>query len=129
MNCVAGSEPELKNALLCIAEVIANPEWKIKEGESETSGIEHAGLHMILKKLAQHDSVALQTSKRTFGECLCSKITDETVTIFQVSISDCCKLFCFRFRHGYVPIEDVFFWWQLSNMDHKKLKMLLRRRC
>lgn len=78
---IAGSGPELRNALSSVAEVIVNPDWKIKDGENEINGIEHAGLHMILKKLAQHDSVALQTSKATFGECLCSKVADDTVII------------------------------------------------
>lgn len=78
---IIGTDPGLKTALSSIADIIVNPDWKIKEAENEINGIEHAGLHMILKKLAQHDAVALQESKTTFGECLCSKVTDEAVSI------------------------------------------------
>lgn len=36
---------------------------------------------MMLKKLAQNDTTALQLSKTTFGECLCSLLDEETVNM------------------------------------------------
>lgn len=75
----AGSGEELKEAFTKISELIVAEDWKVKDGESEIAGIEHSGLHMMLKKLAQNDDVAKDNSKVTFGECLCSVITDETV--------------------------------------------------
>lgn len=62
--------------------MLAEEDWKLKNGEEEIAGIEHPGLHMMLKKLAQNDAVALKSSKTTFGECLCSTINDETVRSF-----------------------------------------------
>lgn len=65
-----------------MSELLVDGDWKLKNGEEEIAGIEHSGLHMMLKRLAQNDAVALKTSKTTFGECLCSTIDDETVRDF-----------------------------------------------
>lgn len=74
-----GADPELKDALMSLSKVIVDPNWQVKEDEKEVYGIEHAGLHMTLKKLAQNDKIAEENSKTTFGECICSEIEDETV--------------------------------------------------
>lgn len=76
---ISGADPELKEALSKISELIRKLDWKVKNEENEMSGIEHPGLHMMLKKLAQNDSEAIKASKTTFGECLCSAIDDDTV--------------------------------------------------
>lgn len=75
-----GSNLDLKTALLNISKVLVEGDWKLKNGEEEIAGIEHPGLHMMLKKLAQNDAVASKTSKTTFGECLCDTVDDETVS-------------------------------------------------
>lgn len=74
-----GADPHLKAALLKISKLIIDENWKVKNGDEDIAGIEHSGLHMMLKKLAQNDAVASKASKTTFGECLSSTIDDETV--------------------------------------------------
>lgn len=81
-SIVAGSDPHLKEALLKLSELLIDEDWKVKNGDEEIAGIEHPGLHMMLKKLAQNDAVALKSAKSTFAGCLCSTIDDETVRAF-----------------------------------------------
>lgn len=70
----------MRDAFEKICEVVVNPDWQIKEDESTVNGIEHAGFHMILKKLAQHDKVFKSKKECTFGEVLIGNLDDETVS-------------------------------------------------
>lgn len=74
-----GSDPELKEALVKICQLIVQEDWKVKSEEAEVAGIEHPGLHMMLKKLALNDDAAAKIPKTTFGECLVSIIDEEAV--------------------------------------------------
>lgn len=62
-----------------VCELIIDENWKITEDQEEVAGIESAGLHMVLKKLAANDLHTLATSKTSFGECLSKLITVEVV--------------------------------------------------
>lgn len=62
-------------------DVITNLEWKVKEKENNILGIEHPGLHMTLKKLAQYDKTNLENGNPTFGCVLAKKLNDEIVSI------------------------------------------------
>lgn len=81
-------------ALKSVCEFITNPEWRLPEDQQkskkdaeekevkEIAGCEHAGLHMIFKKLAQHDKEILANQERvikTFGEVLVDTISEECV--------------------------------------------------
>ncbi|KAI4456839.1 hypothetical protein MML48_8g00016852 [Holotrichia oblita] len=68
----------LSDTLGKVAEVIIDDDWKVTENEQEILGIEHAGLHMTLKKLVQNDKEALINNKPLFSEALFS-ILDENV--------------------------------------------------
>lgn len=76
-----GSGDGLEKVYNSIIEVIADLEWKIKEKEETILGIEHAGMHMTLKKLIQHDKVNLEKGNKTFGETLLQKLNKELVGI------------------------------------------------
>lgn len=67
---ILGSGNVLKEALVKVAECITEEDWTITEGENEMYGIEHAGLHIVLKKLIQHDKVAFEQEKPTFSSVL-----------------------------------------------------------
>lgn len=73
-----------------VCDVIVNPEWQIKEGDKNVSGIEHAGFHMILKKLAQQDKVFKSKKEITFGDVLIKKLEDEIVRTIKLVPSPIC---------------------------------------
>ncbi|XP_017794812.1 PREDICTED: pumilio homolog 3 [Habropoda laboriosa] len=50
-----GTGKKLKKAFKSVVKFITNSESKIKEGNCEYIPVEHAGLHMMLKKLIQND--------------------------------------------------------------------------
>lgn len=79
-----GSGKVLDEALSKVVETITEVVWKIQDGENEVLGIEHAGLHMVLKKLAQHDKVASANGKVTFATNLIDALTDKVVSIFRL---------------------------------------------
>lgn len=61
-----------------VSKVIVDSNWTIKEDDKDIVGIEHAGLHMILKKLAQHDKT-IDDSCNSFGKSILDLISEETV--------------------------------------------------
>lgn len=76
----AGSGDDLVKVYNSLVDVITSLEWKIKEKENDILGIEHSGLHMTLKKLAQHDKANLENGNSTFSGMLAEKVTDEAVS-------------------------------------------------
>lgn len=76
-----GSGEDLEKSYDSIVDAITNLDWKVKEKENDILGIEHPGLHMTLKKLAQHDKTNLENENPTFGCALAKKISDETVSV------------------------------------------------
>lgn len=76
----AGSGDDLEKAYNSLVDVITSLEWKIKEKENDILGIEHSGLHMTLKKLAQHDKANLENGNSTFSGALAKKLGDKVVS-------------------------------------------------
>lgn len=72
----------MKNCLESLSKVIVDSEWNIHENEITMKGIEHPGLHMILKKLAQHDKIFSSKGDVTFGEVLLELLTQDKVLFF-----------------------------------------------
>ncbi|CAH1992102.1 unnamed protein product [Acanthoscelides obtectus] len=92
MNAIikAGSGEELQNAYKSLVEVIIKPEWKIKESENkEILGVEHAGIHMILKKITQHDKSNSTSCDSTFGYILSEKLNSEILSTWLNSNRGC----------------------------------------
>ncbi|KAJ8983930.1 hypothetical protein NQ317_008632 [Molorchus minor] len=81
MNAIvkAGAENDLAKVYESIAGVLVDPEWKIKEKEKEILGIEHGGIHMMLKKLAQRDKMNLENGNTTFGSVLVGKLNEDVL--------------------------------------------------
>lgn len=75
-----GSGDALEKAYNSIIEVISNIEWKIKEKEESILGIEHAGMHMTLKKFIQYDKINLENGNKTFGEALLKNLDNDLVS-------------------------------------------------
>lgn len=64
-----------------IAEVIVEPSWKVKDECSEINGIEHAGLHMVLKKLVQNDKVLVARGEgNTFSQAVTKAVLEKDVS-------------------------------------------------
>ncbi|CAH0563589.1 unnamed protein product [Brassicogethes aeneus] len=95
----SGSGEDLKEAYKSIVGVICDVDWKIKENDAEIDGIEHAGFHMVLKKLAQHDKVNLEAKEPTFGEFLIEKL-DDTLLQMWLKLNRGCFLLVILFENG-----------------------------
>lgn len=77
---IAGDGQILAEALNKVAETIVSNDWKIKDGKEDVLGIEHAGLHMTLKKLVQNDKDAIKNGKPSFSQALSDHLQDEMVS-------------------------------------------------
>lgn len=67
-----------------VTECITEEDWTITEGENEIYGMEHAGLHIVLKKLIQHDKVAFEQEKPTFSSVLLQHLDTDLVIILNL---------------------------------------------
>ncbi|XP_012265665.2 pumilio homolog 3 [Athalia rosae] len=76
-----GDGESLINAYEAISNYITDPESIITENKVHHKAIEYSGLHMMLKKLIQHDKVLMKEEKPTFGETLIERL--ETAVIKQ----------------------------------------------
>lgn len=65
-----GTGEKLEKAFEAIVIFITNSKSKIKQGDKEYKPIEHAGLHMMLKKLIQNDKELQEKNENTFGKIL-----------------------------------------------------------
>lgn len=73
-----GSGEQLHCAFRAIATFLINTENKIVEEDVEYNLIEHSGLHLMLKKLIQHDK-KLEKEETIFGEILIDHITNDVL--------------------------------------------------
>ncbi|KAL1494562.1 hypothetical protein ABEB36_010140 [Hypothenemus hampei] len=71
----SGSGNVLEEALCKVAKTITDTQWKIQDGDKEIAGIEHAGIHMTLKKLAKVDKLSIEQGKPTFGSSLLNELS------------------------------------------------------
>ncbi|XP_011685008.1 PREDICTED: pumilio domain-containing protein KIAA0020 [Wasmannia auropunctata] len=74
-----GSGEKLKSAFESIAKFICGIDSKIKDNNVEYSAVEHSGLHLMLKKLIQHDKELGQKKESTFGEMLMSHLSSNVL--------------------------------------------------
>lgn len=91
MSVVLGAGPDFESAIKTVAQTVTDVAWRVKENDKEVNGIEHAGLHMSLKKLLQHDKAIVSDNRDyTFGRALLEVITDETVSRYYLIRSNSC---------------------------------------
>ncbi|KAF5280033.1 hypothetical protein FQR65_LT03288 [Abscondita terminalis] len=60
-----------------VAKVVLDIDWTVDNSNTKVLGVEHPGLHMILKKLIQHDKELVSNS--TFSSALLNEISSETI--------------------------------------------------
>ncbi|KAK4874951.1 hypothetical protein RN001_014311 [Aquatica leii] len=96
----------LQDALNEIAKVVVNTEWTVDKDDEKLLGIEHPGLHMILKKLIQHDKVFAEAEKPTFSSSLLNEISDETITKW-LTINRGCFLFVALYENGTEELQNL----------------------
>ncbi|KAF5284397.1 hypothetical protein FQA39_LY17072 [Lamprigera yunnana] len=91
----------LQDVLNAIAKTITNVNWSIKkdESDSEILGVEHSGLHMILKKVILHDKVFSEVQKPTFSTSLLNEISDTTVEKW-LTLNRGCFLFVILYENN-----------------------------
>uniref|UniRef100_A0A6P7GEJ8 Protein penguin-like n=1 Tax=Diabrotica virgifera virgifera TaxID=50390 RepID=A0A6P7GEJ8_DIAVI len=117
----AGSGPELEAAYTGLGDVIVNPEWKVKENENDILGVENAGIHMALKKLAQQDKVRLENQDITFGSVLIEKLTEDTLTSW-LPLNRGCFLLVTVFENGSEETQN-----KMKEKLQKSLKLLKKQ--
>ncbi|KAG5891729.1 hypothetical protein JTB14_000332 [Gonioctena quinquepunctata] len=99
-------EKELEEAFNNIVDVISNPDWKIKDNDKEILGIEHAGMHMLLKKLAKLDKNDSENKHHVFCSYLANKLDDEMLKIW-LKLNRGCFLVVAIFENASEEIQSI----------------------
>ena len=105
----AGSGNELNGVFKAIVKFVTNPpktdsKSDLKKEIIDLSIADNAGVHMILKKLAQHDKVLAENGSDTFGAELISALTDQHYLVW-LKNNRCCFLLLEVLKNG--PDEVV----------------------
>ncbi|XP_076162947.1 pumilio and CPL domain-containing protein penguin [Ptiloglossa arizonensis] len=74
-----GTGEKLKQAFKSIATFITDSTVRIKEKDLEHRTVEHAGLHMMLKKVIQNDKELLIKGETTFGDELINHLEADVI--------------------------------------------------
>ncbi|XP_076618730.1 pumilio and CPL domain-containing protein penguin [Colletes latitarsis] len=74
-----GTGEKLKQAFQSIATFITDPEIRITENGVKRKTVEHAGLHMMLKKVIQNDKILLTKGETTFGDVLINHLKTNVI--------------------------------------------------
>lgn len=56
------------------------------EAKAQTRGVDHAGLHIVLKKILKGDADKIAKSMPTFGAAISEHLTDETVRVLWIFV-------------------------------------------
>ncbi|CAG9824619.1 unnamed protein product [Phaedon cochleariae] len=73
---------DMRNIYDSIVGFISNPNWKIKLDDEDILGIEHAGLHMLLKKLAKQETNNIESGHASFSASLAKNLNDEMLKLW-----------------------------------------------
>ncbi|KRT81565.1 hypothetical protein AMK59_6124 [Oryctes borbonicus] len=112
-----GNGEVLTEALGKVARLIVENDWRIKEEEEEILAIEHAGLHMTLKKLVQNDKQAIENNKPTFSKALVNLLQEDVIKTW-IKMNRGCFLLIAILENG---SEDIVNKLKESLMNHLKL--------
>lgn len=102
----AGTGSVLEEALSSIVKVISDVSWSISEGDKAILGIEHAGLHMTLKKMTQFFKTLPVDKGATFGKILIDNLTDEVISHW-LKINRGCFLLVAVFENNEESIQKL----------------------
>ncbi|KAL3274543.1 hypothetical protein HHI36_015925 [Cryptolaemus montrouzieri] len=123
---------ESKHTFESIVKVITDPNWKLKDNEKEVMGVEHAAMHLVLKKIAQHDKVNLEKNLPTFGDALLSNLNNEVIELW-IELNRGCFLLILVFENNSEDIQKQLkekigaFKQQLTKLSSKGAKILLKK--
>lgn len=85
---------ELKEAMTSVAKYLVDSDNKIEEKEKKIAVYEHAGLHMVLRKIIGHDQILEKSSECKFKFINCMKnvlsltMLKHLILIFLVTFSE-----------------------------------------
>lgn len=117
----AGSGSDLEKAYSGLVDVIVDPEWSVKESEKDVLGIENAGIHMALKKLAQFDKIKLENEDVTFGSVLVEKLNEATLGVW-LKLNRGCFILVAIFENGSEATQNT-----MKQKLKKHLKLLKKQ--
>lgn len=103
----------VKDAFEAIARVIVDPSWKIED----VSGVEHAGMHLVLKKLLMND----KKNAESFGESLL-RILDEEIIKSWILLNRGCFLLVFILENNSSEVQQ-----ELNNKIKPMMKLLKKQ--
>ena len=101
-----GTKEKLEKAFEAITIFITDLKSKIKEGDEEYKPIEHAGLHMMLKKLIQNDKELQEKGESTFGKILVNHLETNIIEEW-IECNRGCFLFVLLLENGTVPTVNT----------------------
>lgn len=101
-----GTKEKLEKAFEAITIFITDLKSKIKEGDEEYKPIEHAGLHMMLKKLIQNDKELQEKGESTFGKILVNHLETNVIEEW-IECNRGCFLFVLLLENGTVPTVNT----------------------
>lgn len=101
-----GIGEKLKRAFEAVAIFISDLKSKIKEGDEEYKPIEHAGLHMMLKKLIQNDKELQKKSECTFGEILINYLKTNIIEKW-IECNRGCFLLIFLLENETISVVNI----------------------
>ncbi|XP_050588499.1 protein penguin [Bombus affinis] len=101
-----GTKEKLEKAFEAITIFITDLKSKIKEGDEEYKPVEHAGLHMMLKKLIQNDKELQEKGESTFGKILVNHLETNIIEEW-IECNRGCFLFVLLLENGTVPTVNT----------------------
>lgn len=101
-----GTKEKLEKAFEAITIFITDLKSKIKEGDEEYKPVEHAGLHMMLKKLIQNDKELQEKGESTFGKILVNHLETNVIEEW-IECNRGCFLFVLLLENGTVPTVNT----------------------
>lgn len=127
-----GAGEVLKQAFESVAVFLTDPKSKIKEGDVEHDVVEQSGLHMVLKKLIQHDKELSEKGECTFGQTLVNHLTEKIIKRW-ITVNRGCFLLVFLIENEPQSVVDKLISKlnahakSLKSVTHPGAKILLKK--
>ncbi|XP_053994995.1 protein penguin [Hylaeus volcanicus] len=101
-----GTGEKLEQAFESIATFVTDLKARITENDAECKIVEHAGLHMVLKKVIQNDILLSAKSETTFGEILINHLKTNVIEQW-IEHNRGCFLFIFLLENETKSTKDT----------------------
>lgn len=122
----------LRRAFEAITVFLSDVKSKIKEEDVEYKAVEHSGLHMVLKKLIQHDKDLSEKGECTFGDILVDHLTEKIIKRW-IKVNRGCFLLIFLIENEAESVVNKLFsklkehTESLKSVSHPGAKILLKK--